>query len=148
MTGGGYPSLLRAAAGEHSFGRGRPRAGRRPSTGGWAIRACPPARSAAMRSRAPASPQAHEIREWARAYVMRLVEHIRDPIFRELFLKRRVVREICSTRRPRRRRRSALYFLRRTPWLLARPLAVRAAPSWARRLACLRFYTTAKRLRR
>jgi serine/threonine protein kinase/tetratricopeptide (TPR) repeat protein len=40
------------------------------------------------------SPQAHEIRERARAYVMRLVEHIRDPIFRELFLKRRVVREI------------------------------------------------------
>jgi len=40
------------------------------------------------------SPQAQEIRERARAYVQRLVEHIRDPIFRELFLKRRVVREI------------------------------------------------------
>jgi hypothetical protein len=33
-TGGDYPSLLGAAAGEHSFGRGRPRAGRRPSTDG------------------------------------------------------------------------------------------------------------------
>jgi serine/threonine protein kinase/tetratricopeptide (TPR) repeat protein len=40
------------------------------------------------------SPQAHEIRERARSYVSRLVEHIRDPIFRELFLKRRVVQEI------------------------------------------------------
>jgi serine/threonine protein kinase/tetratricopeptide (TPR) repeat protein len=40
------------------------------------------------------SPQSHEIRERARAYVSRLVEYIRDPIFRELFLKRRVVQEI------------------------------------------------------
>jgi serine/threonine protein kinase/tetratricopeptide (TPR) repeat protein len=40
------------------------------------------------------SPQSHEIRERARAYVSRLVEYIRDPIFRELFVKRRVVQEI------------------------------------------------------
>jgi serine/threonine protein kinase/tetratricopeptide (TPR) repeat protein len=40
------------------------------------------------------SPQSQEIRERARAYVSRLVEYIRDPIFRELFLKRRVVQEI------------------------------------------------------
>ncbi|HEY6077561.1 MAG TPA: protein kinase [Polyangiaceae bacterium] len=40
------------------------------------------------------SPQAFEIRERARAYVTRLVEHIRDPVFRELFLKRRVVLDI------------------------------------------------------
>jgi tetratricopeptide (TPR) repeat protein len=42
------------------------------------------------------SPQAFEIRERARAYVQRLVEHIRDPIFRELFLQRRVVQEILE----------------------------------------------------
>jgi serine/threonine protein kinase/tetratricopeptide (TPR) repeat protein len=42
------------------------------------------------------SPQAFEIRERARAYVGRLVEHIRDPIFRELFLKRRVVTDIIN----------------------------------------------------
>ncbi len=40
------------------------------------------------------SPQAHEIRERARGYVQRLVEHIRDAVFRDLFLKRRVVLEI------------------------------------------------------
>lgn len=40
------------------------------------------------------SPQAREIRDRARAYVQRLVEHIRDSVFRELFLKRRVVQEI------------------------------------------------------
>jgi hypothetical protein len=33
-AGGDYPSNVRAAAGEHTFGRGRPRAGRRPSTDG------------------------------------------------------------------------------------------------------------------
>jgi tetratricopeptide (TPR) repeat protein len=43
------------------------------------------------------SPQAFEIRERARAYVSRLVEHIRDPIFRELFLKRRVVLDILQS---------------------------------------------------
>jgi serine/threonine protein kinase/tetratricopeptide (TPR) repeat protein len=42
------------------------------------------------------SPQAYEIRERARAYVQRLVAHIRDVSFRELFLKRRVVQEILS----------------------------------------------------
>ena len=42
------------------------------------------------------SPQAFEIRERARAYVSRLVEHIRDPIFRELFLKRKVVIDILQ----------------------------------------------------
>ncbi len=40
------------------------------------------------------SPQAEEIRARARAYVSRLVEYIRDPAFRELFVKRRVVQEI------------------------------------------------------
>jgi tetratricopeptide (TPR) repeat protein len=40
------------------------------------------------------SPQSFEIRERARAYVSKLVEYIRDPNFRELFLKRRVVQEI------------------------------------------------------
>jgi serine/threonine protein kinase/tetratricopeptide (TPR) repeat protein len=40
------------------------------------------------------SPQAHEMRERARSYVQRLVAHIRDSVFRELFLKRRVVQEI------------------------------------------------------
>ena len=38
--------------------------------------------------------QASEILDRARAYVNRLVLHIRDPGFRELFLKRRVVMEI------------------------------------------------------
>jgi hypothetical protein len=42
------------------------------------------------------SPQAFEIRERARGYVSRLVEHIRDPIFRELFLKRKVVLDILQ----------------------------------------------------
>lgn len=40
------------------------------------------------------SPQAEEIRARARAYVSRLVEYIRDPAFRELFVKRRVVQEL------------------------------------------------------
>jgi serine/threonine protein kinase/tetratricopeptide (TPR) repeat protein len=40
------------------------------------------------------SPQAQEIRERARGYVQRLVEHIRDAVFRDLFIKRRVVHEI------------------------------------------------------
>jgi hypothetical protein len=40
------------------------------------------------------SPQAQEIRERARGYVQRLVEHIRDTVFRDLFLRRRVVQEI------------------------------------------------------
>jgi len=40
------------------------------------------------------SPQAQEIRERARGYVQRLVEHIRDNVFRDLFLRRRVVQEI------------------------------------------------------
>jgi tetratricopeptide (TPR) repeat protein len=40
------------------------------------------------------SPQAQEIRARARAYVQRLVEHIRDHVFRDLFLRRRVVQEI------------------------------------------------------
>jgi serine/threonine protein kinase/tetratricopeptide (TPR) repeat protein len=40
------------------------------------------------------SPQSSEIRERARAYVSKLVQYIRDPNFRELFLKRRVVQEI------------------------------------------------------
>lgn len=40
------------------------------------------------------SPQAIQIRQRARAYVNRLLEHIRDRVFRELFLKRRVVAEI------------------------------------------------------
>ena len=42
------------------------------------------------------SPQAQEIRERARAYVQRLVEHIRDNVFRDLFLRRRVVQEILT----------------------------------------------------
>ena len=42
------------------------------------------------------SPQAQEIRERARGYVNRLVEHIRDGVFRELFLQRRVVQEIVA----------------------------------------------------
>jgi serine/threonine protein kinase/tetratricopeptide (TPR) repeat protein len=42
------------------------------------------------------SPQAQEIRERARAYVQRLVEHIRDHVFRDLFLRRRVVEEILT----------------------------------------------------
>ncbi len=40
------------------------------------------------------SPQAQEIRERARGYVQRLVQHIRDHVFRALFLQRRVVQEI------------------------------------------------------
>jgi tetratricopeptide (TPR) repeat protein len=40
------------------------------------------------------SPQAQEIRERARGYVQRLVEHIRDMVFRDLFIQRRVVQEI------------------------------------------------------
>lgn len=40
------------------------------------------------------SPQAHEMRDRARAYVQRLVEHIRDTVFRDLFLRRRVVQDI------------------------------------------------------
>jgi len=42
------------------------------------------------------SPQAEEIRERARAYVRRLVEHIRDFVFRDLFLKRKVVQDILE----------------------------------------------------
>jgi eukaryotic-like serine/threonine-protein kinase len=42
------------------------------------------------------SPQAQEMRQRARAYVQRLVEHVRDFVFRELFLKRRVVQDILT----------------------------------------------------
>jgi eukaryotic-like serine/threonine-protein kinase len=42
------------------------------------------------------SPQAQEIRARARAYVQRLVEHVRDFVFRDLFLKRRVVQDILT----------------------------------------------------
>jgi eukaryotic-like serine/threonine-protein kinase len=42
------------------------------------------------------SPQSEEIRERARAYVGRLVEHIRDFVFRDLFLKRKVVQDILT----------------------------------------------------
>src|SRR5258706_11328950 len=42
------------------------------------------------------SPQAGEIRSRARTYVNRVIAYIRDPIFRELFLKRRVVAQILE----------------------------------------------------
>jgi len=42
------------------------------------------------------SPQAEEIRARARAYVGRLVEHIRDAVFRDLFLQRKVVQDILT----------------------------------------------------
>jgi serine/threonine protein kinase/tetratricopeptide (TPR) repeat protein len=42
------------------------------------------------------SPQAREMKQRARAFVQNLIEHIRDPMFRELFVKRRVVAEILG----------------------------------------------------